>query len=767
MQTNKSKQYWKTYNEAEIKEITDGFKQLYSHKPNKKTITTNQLLDIMEQNMNYILNYEEKYKNYPAPFLPKSKAKDKNGFSQYIIMKNIKSKDNKLITIAKNFRYLISIIKLAENKEIFGHLITKTILKKKREYINTYSDLRCISIVPSLIMVHDKILYSIIIDMLEPKLNKNQFGGRKGLDTTLAKILINYKSTTETMEKILLIDLKKAFDLLDRNILINKIENDNNIDQFQKQLIKNIIQIYNSINVEILGQTINQTKGIPQGSVFGPLFFIYYINDVLNIIQDKYKNEINIQAFIDDIAIQSKEIVILQEIFNQINEEIRKLNMEINTTKCELITNDVNDKIINIYTNEQVPNVSNAKYLGQSLNNMGEPINIITKNKLGTIKNIIGINGESLPSRINIKIFKIWMKSKINHLIPLIALTDGLYDSWKNIRSVIFSSIIKRLTLPLESASLIGISFYDIFFKPLLKIREKYLQNKQEEMAKYIEKALKKTAITWKNVEPNLTNTIINNIVELNNGNIKDIDTWNKDIKEQAYIRLFKNQIIPEVKPKILKLKMPQIINLLSNAPTHILEGIIKENVNSLLSKEIKKKLTNQLAPYILIDLFKEKNIIKLEQPDGQNLNAILEYQTLYSLKTKNFIYKNIDTIIKAVNNKIENEIINYNADIEGNIHLNNATTTFINNCKAKIYEMKIETWDLLEDIIEELHMELNKLHAKKQEKRKIGRPKKQHYIQINQPSIEAYLKKEKQEEEENINNINADMIGEEMDLDN
>ncbi len=45
--------------------------------------------------------------------------------------------------------------------------------------------------------------------MLEPKLNKNQFGGRKGLDTTLAKILINYKATTKNMEKILLIDLKK------------------------------------------------------------------------------------------------------------------------------------------------------------------------------------------------------------------------------------------------------------------------------------------------------------------------------------------------------------------------------------------------------------------------------------------------------------------------------------------------------------------------------------------------------------------------------
>ena len=61
---------------------------------------------------------------------------------------------------------------------------------------------------------------------------------------------------------------------------------------------------------------------------------------------------------------------------------------------------------------------------------------------------------------------------------------------------------------------------------------------------------------------------------------------------------------------------MPQIINLLSNAPTHILEGIIKENTNSLLNPEIKKKLTNQLAPYILINLFEVNDLIKLEEPD-------------------------------------------------------------------------------------------------------------------------------------------------------
>ena len=97
--------------------------------------------------------------------------------------------------------------------------------------------------------------------------------------------------------------------------------------------------------MEILGQAINQRKGGPQSNVFGPLFFIYYINDVLNSMQEKYKDEINIQAFIDDIAVQSKDTKILQEIFTQINKEIKDLNMEINTSRCELITNDINEKL--------------------------------------------------------------------------------------------------------------------------------------------------------------------------------------------------------------------------------------------------------------------------------------------------------------------------------------------------------------------------------------------------------------------------------------
>ena len=65
------------------------------------------------------------------------------------------------------------------------------------------------------------------------------------------------------------------------------------------------------------------------------------------------------------------------------------------------------------------------------------------------------------------------MKLRINPLLPIIALTKGIYASWKNIRKVIFTLILNKLTLPLQSAAIMGLSFYKTFIKPILKIKGK------------------------------------------------------------------------------------------------------------------------------------------------------------------------------------------------------------------------------------------------------------------------------------------------------
>ena len=101
------------------------------------------------------------------------------------------------------------------------------------------------------------------------------------------------------------------------------------------------------------------------------------------------------------------------------------------------------------------------------------------------------------------------MKSRINHLLPIIALTKGIFQSWKNKRKVIFTPILNRLTLPLEAASLMGLSFFETFVKLLLKIKDKFIESKKDELIQYINDALNKTLIQWKNAEPNLDNAIL------------------------------------------------------------------------------------------------------------------------------------------------------------------------------------------------------------------------------------------------------------------
>ena len=82
------------------------------------------------------------------------------------------------------------------------------------------------------------------------------------------------------------------------------------------------------------------------------------------------------------------------------------------------------------------------------------------------------------------------------------------------------------------------------------------------------------------------------------------------------------------------------MINLLSNAPTHILEGIIKNNTNRLHKEEIVKQIKNQLLPYIIIKNMENIEIPTLKRPNKEEADEIIEYQTLYSISISNMAIK-------------------------------------------------------------------------------------------------------------------------------
>ena len=202
---------------------------------------------------------------------------------------------------------------------------------------------RPITVLPAVSKVYERIMQDQIISSMEPVISIYLCGFRKGYSTqhALMRLIEKCKETLDTNGHAgaLLMDLSKAFDCLDHDLLIAKLR----AYSFSR---KALALIYSYLNERQQSVKVNgtfsewkeSTKGVPQGSVLGPLLFNTFINYVFFLVNDtevcNYADDMTIFACDSDVNNAQYK---LEADASRLSKWFVDNHMKLNDAKCHLM----------------------------------------------------------------------------------------------------------------------------------------------------------------------------------------------------------------------------------------------------------------------------------------------------------------------------------------------------------------------------------------------------------------------------------------------
>jgi hypothetical protein len=189
------------------------------------------------------------------------------------------------------------------------YAIIKPIFKKGNDQnINNY---RPISLLTSFSKVIEKLIYARLLDHITTNsiLVNEQNGFRTRYSTELAtfSLINNILTAINNNLKIggIFCDLQKAFDFVNHEILLNKLEFYGIEGKFKTLIESYLTGRYQKVTLNANTTTNRSSKwelinnSVPQCSILHPLFFLFYINDLPKVIT---KNN-SIVLFADDTSL--------------------------------------------------------------------------------------------------------------------------------------------------------------------------------------------------------------------------------------------------------------------------------------------------------------------------------------------------------------------------------------------------------------------------------------------------------------------------------
>ena len=206
------------------------------------------------------------------------------------------------------------------------------------------SDFRPVSVIPVIAKVYESLIYKQLYTYLTTNslLQPNQSGFRPFHSTqdALLRTMDDWRIALDLGKSVgaVFLDLSKAFDSIDHSLLLRncspmelkEMSTGGNYLDGRKQRVK-LKGCYSD--------WANVLRGVPQGSILGPLLFLLYVNNLPDVV-----TKCTVNMYADDVAIYlaSKDV---NEVADSLNEDLSHIatwidmnRLKINIGKTQLMT---------------------------------------------------------------------------------------------------------------------------------------------------------------------------------------------------------------------------------------------------------------------------------------------------------------------------------------------------------------------------------------------------------------------------------------------
>ena len=222
----------------------------------------------------------------------------------------------------------------------------------KKDDATQAKNYRPVSVLPTGSKLFERLMQQQIQNYMDNYLSRYLCGYRKGFSTQTA-LAIFVERWKEILDKkgfavAMLMDLSKAFDTIDHDLLIAKLSAYGFGYSSLKLIHSYLSDRWQRVKVEnTFSKWTELDQGVPQGSVLGPLLFNIYLNDLFFVLE-----EADICNFADDTTpyvcgLSLSEVLKKLELYSESALDWFEYNfMKLNPEKCHLLVSGFKHEVI-------------------------------------------------------------------------------------------------------------------------------------------------------------------------------------------------------------------------------------------------------------------------------------------------------------------------------------------------------------------------------------------------------------------------------------